>query len=159
MNPWIGVAGTLLGVVVGFGLNWWRDERRRKATRRALWTALECDLEKSRSNALGFLAATIDAPAYRLPTRAFDDLVPRLLEDGAMNEDEYAPLLDFFHVVDQANRGLDLAQAAVERGDTEQQNKEGRRVRMKMQSLVEGREGRPPLHPAAAAVVRRHLSR
>src|SRR5437667_1738065 len=111
MNPWIPGLCTLLGVALGFGLNWIRDEYRRKATRRALWTSLDCDLELCRKEATVYLAADIDAPAYRLPTKAFENSAFRLLEDGAMGADDYSPLLDFFHVVDQANRVLDLAQA------------------------------------------------
>ena len=53
-----------------------------------------------------------------------------------MDADDYTPLLDFFHVVNQGNRVLDLVQAARERDDAEGQAKEVGRARMKMDSLV-----------------------
>ena len=157
MNGWIPVVGTLLGTALGIWGSWWKEEHRRKATRRALWTALGCEIEVCRKEATTYLAARIDAPAYRLPVKAFESAAFKLLEDGAMDADDYTPLLDFFHVVNQANRVLDLVQAARERDDTDGQAKEVGRARMKMDSLVTGREGRPPLYPPAAKVVRDHL--
>lgn len=157
MAPWWTSFVGLLGVIVGLGYNWLKEDRRRKAVRLALWTSLDCDLDLCRREALTYLEAEIDAPAYRLPTKAFEGPAFRLLEDGGMSADDYEPLLAFFDVVDQANRGLDLAQAARERGDMDQQEKEAGRVRLKMTSLVTGRSGKPPLYAAARDVIRRHL--
>jgi hypothetical protein len=95
-SPLWAIGAALAGVFVGFLLSELKDRRNRARRCRAHWRAIEGDLELSRSNAATYLAAHIDAPAYRLPAYAFASAVVEVMKDGDVGEDDYRPLLEYF---------------------------------------------------------------
>ncbi len=127
----------LVGVLVGFLLAQGVEWRRRRRRRRAHWAALRAELAFCKGLAETYRDADIGAPSYRLPSITYSHSLPALLGDGAVNESEAKALIEFFSEVETLNRGLDLAQAARERGDTQAVAAEHGRNLLKIRRLVD----------------------
>lgn len=155
------IIGTLLGVVVGFllssTLEWWRGRRRR----RAHWAALNAEMKHCRELAEIYLRNKAPAPLYRLPTVAYVNSLPALLESAALNESDTQKLLSFFNEVETLNRGLDQAEGASLIADCTERNKkldqEFNRNRLKAERLVSLNDCSPSYYDRAKSVVKSKL--
>jgi hypothetical protein len=107
-----GIMG-LIGVVLGYALtrltDWWKGRTRRQAH----WAALGAEIDYCRDRAQIYLDDDKAAPLYRLPTVAYANSLPALLEAAALlDEADTWNLLSFFSEVETLNRGLDQVDRA-----------------------------------------------
>jgi hypothetical protein len=98
--------------------------------------ALRAEIEICKERAEGFSGAGVRAPSYRLPTARYEQSFQALLENGVLSEPGAKALMEFFAEVETLNRGLDLVQAARERGDDAAREAEYKRNRLKAQNLL-----------------------
>ena len=142
MLPWIGIVGTLVGAVVGFGLGRWglaRDRRRRLKGNRE---ALRAEVDLCAEFAERYLADKVLAPLYRLPSSAFEKAFPNLLADAALSRSQVAALASFWGLVGEINRGLDQTHDARD-GDQNRLGEEVNRLTAKCRKLLGKQEGVP----------------
>jgi hypothetical protein len=70
-------------------------------------------MDYCRDQARTYLRDEVSAPLYRLPTAAYANSLPALLESAALLDDtDTRDLLSFFSEVETFNRGLDQADHA-----------------------------------------------
>jgi len=137
----------ILGVLVGFLLSQGVQYIQRRRRLRAHWTALNVAIVQCCRWADRYRTDRVIAPLYRLPAALFEVSLPVLLAEGNMTSwPEISSLVEFGSLVDQINRGLDLAD---ERRGTEGQA-EHDRLLIKCGELVE-------LSAAAREAVRHHI--
>jgi hypothetical protein len=162
-QPWIPViaalAGAVVGAAIGFllsqGMEWYRRRDREKAQ----WAALRAEIEFCCQRAETYLRHDEPkAPLYRLPTTAYAAAFPELLRDAKVTETEMLPLMRFFTEVEDFNRGLDLAQAAIDRNDAGKIDIEISRNLLKASMLVPPPVGKADgYYQAARAILNAHL--
>ena len=111
-DAWIGVFGTIAGVIIGFGLTELTRHIERKRRESRLWSALRAEVEACAALAKEYLDSKIRAPLWRLPDAAYAAAVGA----GALSTAEAGALATFYSSVDQLNRGLDDVAEAVQRG-------------------------------------------
>jgi hypothetical protein len=126
------VMGAILGFALSEGKSTWLLRKRRKSH----FGALRAQIELCREMAETYLRDNIIAPLYRLPLSAYENSMPALLADGALNETEVRALTEFFAQVQTLNRGLDLAQTMRERGEDQMLQEEFARNQLKAERLV-----------------------
>ena len=147
----LAIAGTLLGTWLGYKLKAQDEAKRRERRVRATWGAISAEVEACKRMATVYLTPDEDgkrvqAPQWRLPDVMLTKSVHALLGDGDPSEAEIDALLAFHTEVESLNRGLDLAQEAVDgggvgvRGRTEVNDLKARR-------LIEGGEYYVALRP------------
>jgi hypothetical protein len=85
------------------------DRHRRLRTH---WAALGAELVYCSRSAQTYLNDNVRSPLYRLPTMAYRNALPGLLEAGALTGNEVLVLLEFFNEVETLNRGLEQAHEA-----------------------------------------------
>lgn len=109
----------LLGVALGFGLNFCKEAYNHKRQRKANLAALNAELEYCGKTACSFLTAKpiVMSPSYRLPTLCFQKVFPLLLPENLFSEDEIYAVIEYFTGVETLNRGLDQANATLGNGD------------------------------------------
>lgn len=98
----------VVAVLVGFLFSEWKSNRNRKRKLKAHWASLLTELEISRQKANTYLSDKIVAPLYRLPTEAFKMSFPVILAEDDIEEKELNSLINFFSIVQDLNRGLDM---------------------------------------------------
>lgn len=116
-----GLFSAALVFVLGIAVN----IRNRAMRVRGNWGALLVEMEECGRIADGYINSNIAAPSYRLPTLCYENCLPALLADAAIDEDGTKAILLFYAEVQTFNRGLDLADAA--RGGDGNMPKEFRR--------------------------------
>ena len=127
------LAGVFVGFVLAQGVEW----RRRRRRQRAHWGALRAEIEFCKERAEEYRKASVAAPLYRLPSMTYSHSLPVLLGDGAVRVSEMKAFIQFFSEVETLNRGLDLIQAARERGDAQTMGAERERNLLKIQILLD----------------------
>lgn len=103
---WGNIASAIVGAAIALAISWWT---RRTATL-GHWGAMLAEVEHCRDAAAVFLEDEVMAPLGRLPMDAFRRAYPILIENGRMRASQSHALTEFYSVVDQMNRGLELAQ-------------------------------------------------
>jgi len=147
----------LIGVVIGFGLNWSVGWYRRRRENRARFAALNAELGACRRMAQSYLDENVIAPSYRLPMNAYRHSFPGLLGSGVpADQGDIEAITDYFSQVETFNRGLDQTQSWVGT-DAERLHREHSRNRLKAAQLVAGGNAATTLHDRAAVVFKRHL--
>lgn len=155
------IIAALLGVATGFllslGADWWRGRMRR----RAHWAALNAEIEYCRGLAETYIRDNIAAPLHRLPTVAYANSLPALLQSAALNDSDMRNLLGFFNEVETLNRGLDQAEGARLIEDPVARNAkltdEYARNRLKAERLVPIDSRSPSYYDRAKSVVELRL--
>ena len=101
------VVPILIGVLIGLVPPWLA----RKQRLRTHWSAMRAEIKMCHEKALEHRnrQPEVMAPLYRLPTVAYVTSFPVLLADAAISEVDIATISDFYDMVHQLNRGLDLA--------------------------------------------------
>ncbi len=131
-----GLAGALVGAVAAFLLGLWRDGRAAHKRQLAHWRSLQAEIEYCGGSATTYLTDDPVAPAYRLPSKAYDFALPGLLADGVVKKDEMLKLLKFYNEVEAANRSLDMVATAIVNKDRWLAEEEPKRTPLKMQRLA-----------------------
>jgi hypothetical protein len=145
-TPFLGLVGTVLGFVLGYGVQW-SDRRRRRLAHIA---ALRVEIESCARQAAIYLRDRTKSPVYRLPTVAFRASLPALLAEGALSESRFEPLLAFGTLVEDINRGLEQA-ARVANLTVDQ---EADRIALKCTHLLENHNGHDAYVSSARAAIR-----
>jgi hypothetical protein len=152
------VVKLLGGVIVGFllsqGVNFFDWRRRMKAH----WAALDAEIDIAERFATEYRTAGIKAPLYRLPTLALETALPALLREGVMTGTQVDSIESYALLVQDINRGLDLAtQYRSDDGTLLQEEYE--RLLKKCAHLLEPHAGRVAYIAAARGAVRAHFQR
>jgi len=74
--------------------------------------------------------------SYRLPTSAYDNLFPRLLENNAISRDEISHLQKFYSTVKSINRGLETASEHFSSNQTLLMSQERESVLMRLKRIA-----------------------
>ena len=143
--------GVILGIVNTHLIDWFRRCRRHFA----YWGALSAEIDLCAAQADTYLRDSVRAPAYRLPTIAYDKGFPALLGDGVVSEANAKAVLVYYDHVAQMNRCLDLAHAARDKEDEYLLNVESSRARMKAEHLC----AREQAYKTVRAVITERLRR
>jgi hypothetical protein len=145
--------GVLAGFLLGLSADWWRGRSRR----RAHWAALSAEMDYCRDLAETYLRENVAAPLYRLPTVAYTNSLPALLQSAALNDSDVRNLLAFFNEVETLNRGMDQADRARLIPDTSERDAtlhdEYGRNRLKAERLVPIDSRAPSYYDRAKSVV------
>lgn len=150
------LAGGLAGAVLSQAWTWYRETRAQQRARAGHWAFLRTEIQFCGAVAHGYAQGGILVPAYRMPLQAYRESLPKLLAEGLVGEDDAQLLLRYFVNAGSFNRGLDLAQAAVDRGVPERAIEEANRVRLKASKLRPGMPGAETHYDRALGVVNAH---
>jgi hypothetical protein len=74
-----------------------------------LWCAVASEIKFCSEIADINIKDNLKSLSYRLPTSAYDNLFPRLLDNNAISRDEISHLQKFYSAVKSINRGLETA--------------------------------------------------
>lgn len=107
-NEMFQIFAGVVAVLVGFLFSEWKLNHNRKRKLKAHWASLLTELEISRQKANTYLSDKIAAPLYRLPMEAFQTSFPVILAEDDIEEKELNSLINFFSVVQDLNRGLEM---------------------------------------------------
>lgn len=108
-NSWIGVIGTVLGVICGAGVTYLRDWHKENKNLQGHLESVILEMQMVHSLANGYLKAQVKSPLYRFPTTAFENSLPALLTKGVFNSREASALQHFLVDLQAINRSLDYA--------------------------------------------------
>ncbi|MCW5605102.1 MAG: hypothetical protein KIT18_11215 [Burkholderiales bacterium] len=117
----------ILGFALGFGVDFVRRHRMKKAH----WKILGAEIEVCNERAKWYLERTVSAPLYRLPTSAFSVSFPILVSEAAMDASEFSSLVKYYSWAEDINRGLEYAADAAGQGETERLKREENRLQKK----------------------------
>jgi hypothetical protein len=157
----LAIAGTVVGIVLGFFLGVLKDQYSRKQRQRAHIEAILSELSFCAGQAADFLrdgsgtgSVSIAAPLYRLPTVTYQNSFPPLLADGVMPGEEITTIIRYFNEVETLNRGLDQAEGRRSNNQLIDLMDEHNRNLLKAGRLVVGAEYYEPALQALSRHVR-----
>lgn len=109
-NASIGAGGIigLLGVIIGFLLNWLLQFCQRKSESKAHKLALKQEVSFCAQLANTFLTDNVMAPSYSLPVSAYKNSFPMLLRNRALSTEEIEKVMKFYVEVESLNKGIEI---------------------------------------------------
>lgn len=151
------LVGVVVGALIGFLSAELRELLARRRIRHGHLEALRAELELCSTIAGWYLSEQYMAPAYRLPTVAFDRSLPLLLAEGRpLSEDDSSAIMQYYVTVKSFNLCLELVHKAVwEKHDS--LGKQHSRAKIKARSLVSASDGPATDYHRAIAAIGRHL--
>lgn len=116
MNSWEGWAGAviaaLLGALIGSCVPLAWASWRRRIERRGEVTGMLSELLRVRVQLHALLHDNVAAPLYRLPVAMTAHVLPKLIGDGVLSDNEVYALIEWVNRIEELNRGLERAGAA-----------------------------------------------
>lgn len=162
-NPWIGVVGTLLGVLFGAGIVELRSRQEKWKGLQGHLEAVALEIQMINALASGYLEDGVQSPVYRFPTIAFEKSLPELLTRGIFDAQEASALQHFLIDLQAINRSLDYAHSLITKHEEMSErdkslfNREIDRAKKKIKRFSSSAEGNSKLYKPAIDAVKKHL--
>jgi hypothetical protein len=145
----LAIAGTVVGIVLGFFLGVLKDQYSRKQRQRAHIEAILSELSFCAGQAADFLR-----DGSGTGTVTYQNSFPPLLADGVMPGEEITTIIRYFNEVETLNRGLDQAEGRRSNNQLIDLMDEHNRNLLKAGRLVVGAEYYEPALQALSRHVR-----
>ncbi len=143
------ILGFLLGLIPG----WFA----RKSRLKTHWGALRAEVALCKEKSETYLNDNIQAPLYRLPTKAYETSFSVLLSDADVSEEDVTKLSKFYGQVEDLNRGLDNAAEMHKGNRTGSLKTEYERNCKKALELIAPEDGKQNLYTTAISVIENKL--
>jgi hypothetical protein len=105
MTLWEGAAGVIIGGCIPLAWSWWR----RRVERRGEITGVHAEFFRIHLQLRALFDAKVEAPLYRLPISVTSQVLPKLIGDGVLDENDVYVLIEWVNRIEELNRGLDRA--------------------------------------------------
>jgi hypothetical protein len=140
------------GPVVGFLLSALFFFYLQKRKINSHWYAIRAEMTLCIEKTIAVKTHGVYSPLYRFPVVAVHTAFPILLAEGVLNEEEALAISRYTSLVEDINRGLDIAAQYVGE-NTRRLPAEYARITMKIDNLMVGKDGNQSVLDAAKAVV------
>ena len=101
-----------------------------------LWCAVASEIKFCSEIADINIKDNLKSLSYRLPTSAYDNLFPRLLDNNAISRDEISHLQKFYSTVKSINRGLETASEHLSYNQTGSISQERESILMRLKRIA-----------------------
>lgn len=133
MTLWEGAAGVIIGGCIPLAWSWWR----RRVERRGEITGVHAEFFRIHLQLRALFDAKVEAPLYRLPISVTSQVLPKLIGDGVLDENDVYVLIEWVNRIEELNRGLDRAGDAHASNDAAGARNEYSRNLAKAREIIE----------------------
>ena len=158
-SGWLPLIGVVVGAGLGYAVAELRDYSTRKRQRQGHLEALGVELQMCGEIARGYLSGKVMAPAYRMPTIAYERSLPALLAEAVLTVQEMHALMRYYVNAAAFNFALDQTQQVLmipkEERAERRLDREASRARLKAEKL--SNHGASNHYKTAIEVIRSHL--